>query len=52
MTAPPRGYASTWCLYTPSCDRVDERGVVALGLIGVGLGEDRDPTVEHSEEPR
>ena len=34
------------CLYTPSCDGVDERGVVALVLIGVGLGEDRDRTVE------
>jgi hypothetical protein len=34
------------CLYTPGCYGVDERGVIALVLIGVSLGENGDPTVE------
>ncbi len=34
------------CLYAPRCYGIDERGVIALILIGVRLGESRDRVVE------
>ena len=34
------------CLHSTGCNGVDERGVVALVLIGIGLGEGRDCALE------
>ena len=40
------GSALCICLYPTGCYGIDERGVVALILIGIGLGKGSDCTVE------